>query len=303
MNFTIKAHSEPECKSFLEIKKDGEEYSLIDNFNAKYPDISEKEIECCWVKYRGTEKRMNDWLTDYNDYIATLQLGSSLHYTITNEDTRISEYLINKAIECLRFARFFTLKSALILDTNFNINWKSGYVAQYYIRCIYFGTACTWYQNAMDHINQAVYWNYAIYKQAKDRDENPYDDSWDEKKIIEHCTYELVVTELKNQGLTDLRKKITRASGQTEIVRKWANFIKHKGGVDYKYLEAKDPFEIYILKKSEDGGQRFKIENFSSSVKIDIDDEYSELKKAHIALYQCIEDVIATIDYKGHALI
>lgn len=303
VKFTISAHSEPACKSFLKIKTTNEdEYSTIDEFIQRYPSITEAEVNECWIQYRGTEKKMSEWLDDYNKFISNLQLRSFEYHTIVNENTRISEYFINKAIECLQFARFFTIKSALILDTNFNINWASGYPSHFYIRCIYFGTACTWYQNAMDHVIQAVYWHYDLYKNVKDRNGNPFDATWNEKKIIENCAYEFVVGELKNQGQKCVRKILTNASSASEKVRKWANYIKHKGGVDYLFVEPKEPYEISIASPSINGEQRYKIENFSPKEKIDIDNELEELKNVHIALLQCIEDVITAIDYKSHAL-
>ena len=78
--------------------------------------------------------------------------------------------------------------------------------------------------------------------------------------------------------------------------------IKHKGGVDYKFVEPKDPYELFIQELPENGGKMHKIENFSPAEKIDIDEKLDELKKVHIALYQCIDEVVSTIDYKSHAL-
>lgn len=49
----------------------------------------------------------------------------------------------------------------------------------------------------------------------------------------------------------DVRKPLTSCSTQIEEVRKWSNYIKHKGGIDYKYLEPKSLFGLYYVPVSE----------------------------------------------------
>lgn len=155
-----------------------------------------------------------------------------IHYTppimVVQPFIKPSIYFMQKAIECLGFARFFTMKSALLLDTDYNIRWSQGYIPQYLFRCIYFGTASTWYSNAFDHVLQAVYWGKKLYTSVVDRDGNPYDEGWDTKKTLSLCTYEFVVGELKNRNETKARKLLTSCSAKIEEVRKWANYIKHK---------------------------------------------------------------------------
>ena len=106
------------------------------------------------------------------------------------------------------------------------------------------------YSNAFDHVLQAVYWGKELYTSVVDRDGNPYDEGWDTKKTLSLCTYEFVVGELKNRNETKARKLLTSCSAKIEEVRKWANYIKHKGGIDYSYLEAENPFKFYVIPTS-----------------------------------------------------
>lgn len=216
---------------------------------------------------------------------------------------------MKKATDCLQNARLFTMNSNLILNTDFNLGWKDGYVPQFLMRCINFGTATAWYSNTFDQLLQAVYWAYDLYKSTVDRDENPYDDTWDAKKIMTYCTYEFVVGELKAKGHIDVRKKLTSCSGKIEEVRKWANYIKHKGGIEYKYLEAEDPFKI-ILKpidtsnNDNDNGfsDIFALENFKSPIAIDIDEKLPILMETHKVLYNCLTEFINEIDYNQYEI-
>ena len=162
-------------------------------------------------------------------------------------------------------------------------------------------------RKAFDQLLQSVYWAYELYTSASDRDGNTYTNEWDVKKIMTFCTYEFVVGELKKRGQTDVRKLLTACSGKIEEVRLWANYIKHKGGVDYKDSQAEDPFEIYIMPigttpESDKPDERFLIENFKSPVEIDIDEKSEVMSNVHSALYDCITKVIETIDYDSYKL-
>ena len=135
----------------------------------------------------------------------------------------------------------------LLLDIDYNVRWAQGYFPQFLFRCIYFGTATTWYSNAFDHVLQLVYWGEKIYTAAFDKNGDPYREDWEPKKIMKCCTYKVVVGELKKQNQVELRKLLTSCSSKIEEVRKWANYIKHKGGIDYKYLDPEKPFEVYYV--------------------------------------------------------
>lgn len=317
MNITIKSVTEPECKTFLKIKKDGVYYT-IDEFIAEYHSDSDEAMNNCAVWYRGTEKGYQQMIDEYVAFSESLDFYTFQEpMLVIDESIRASVYFTKKAKECLEFARFFTMNSALLLDTNYNLHWDQGYIPQYLFRCIYFGTASTWYSNSFDHILQVVYWGLKLYTSAIDKDGNAYNDAWDAKKGMGLCTYEFVVGELKARGHKDIRKYLTSCSGKIEEVRMWANYIKHKGGIDYKYLEAEKPFQVYLMPiengqdvtvpsqigdKFKAPDERFAINDFKSPIGVDIDDNLSKLKETHIAIHKCLGEIVAAVDFNSHAV-
>ena len=56
MNLKFTAKMEPECKGFLKIRDASSDYMTIDTFIQRHPDISEKELNECYIKYRGKEQ-------------------------------------------------------------------------------------------------------------------------------------------------------------------------------------------------------------------------------------------------------
>lgn len=312
MRLSFTAKSEPECKSFLEIRMPDEEYQLINDFIENHPSISEDELEKCHIKYRGSETLYKDYTDEYTAFSESMAfVDFRKPMLIIDKNINAAAYFTQKAIECLQFARFFTMKSALLLDTNYNINWSQGYVPQFLFRCIYFGTATTWYSNAFDHVLQSIYWSKELYTSVVDRNDCPYDSSWDTKKIIENCTYEFVVGELKRRGLSECRKHLTKCSSQIEEVRKWANYIKHKGGIDYKYLEAEPPMQVFFMPVTEEIDKKamptlpdpkFEIKEFKSPIEVDIDDKQKALVDAHAAIFKSINDTIEDIDYESNSV-
>lgn len=316
MNLTFTVKNEPECRDFLKIRNADGTYQTIDLFIEKHPNISDAELDQCFINYRNTEKTYKQYVDDYVAFSESMRFVQFIPpQFIIDQAIMASIYFIQKASECLQFARFFTMKSALILDMDFNIHWSQGYVPQFYFRCIYFGTAATWYSNAFDHVLQAVYWGKKLYTSVINRDDVPYDKTWDVKETMKYCTYEYVVGELKNRGQKDLRKHLTSCSSAIEKVRTWANYIKHKGGIDYKYLTAEKPFQCYFVPQSDidptapqiqlkyqPPDEKYEIKDFKSPIEIDIDDEIKELAKAHTAIYECIEKVIADINFEQYVI-
>lgn len=306
---TFTAKSTPECESFLKIKWKDEDYTSIDTFIANHPDVKENELDECMIDYRGEIKTHSQFTQEFVAFSERLEFVPPMPWMIIiKPEIRASLFYMNKAADCLSNARLFTMKSADILYSNRDLAWKQGYVPHFVFRGIYFGTASTWYSNAFDHLLQAVYWGYELFSSVCDRDGNMYDETWDAKKTMTFCTYEFVVGELKQRGLVDVRKLLTSCSGQIEEVRMWANYIKHKGGIDYKYLEPEDPFKIYVMPAGTTEGEmqmqdnRFAIENFKSPIQIDIDEKLPVMETVHKAIHSCIVDVISKIDYPKYRL-
>lgn len=302
--FTFSARSEPDCKSFLTIRWPDEEYCPIDEFIKNHPHPSLEELRLCDIQYRGKEQNYNDYFTEYvafSNRMKLLPLSSS--WLITKPTIQAAHYFSEQAADCLQNARFFALKSHLILDHKEPSFWKAGYLSQFSLRCIYFGTAATWYSNTFDQLQQMVYWAYELYTAAKDRKGNSYNDSWEVKDIMTCCTYEFVVGELKKRKILDIRKALTSCSGKIEEVRKWANYIKHKGGIEYTHLRPEPPLQIYMFPADAIASgkaipeDRFALKNFKPPIEVDIDEKMAVVEAAHIAIYECATKIIEAIDF------
>lgn len=305
--FTISARSEPNCVSFMTIKWPDEEHMTIDKFIERHPSPSLDELRLCDIHYRGKNQNFCDYFTDYvafSERLELLPLSSS--WLITNPRIRAAHYFSQQTGDCLQNARFFVLKSNLILDHKEPAFWTSGYLSQFTLRCLYFGTATTWYSNAFDQLLQTVYWAFELYTSVKDRDGNPYNDSWDVKKIITYCTYEFVISELKTRNHPDIRNALTSCSGKIQDVRMWANYIKHKGGIEYTHLKPEPPVKIFIFPaEAVEAGNaapedRFALENFKSPIEVDIDEKMAVMEAAHTAIYECATKIFAAIDFKKY---
>lgn len=305
--FTFSSRSIPNCESFLSIRWPNEEYCSIDKFIQIHPNPSLDELHLCDIRYRGKEQSYSDYSDEYVAFTERLEfLPMRSSWRITDPIIRVAHYFTEQAAECLQNARLFAIKSNFLLDYKEPSIWKYGYLSQFKTRCIYFGTAATWYSNAFDQLLQAVYWAYQLYTAAKDRDDNPYDETWDVKKTMTFCTYELIVSELKARNLLDVRKSLTTCSGKIQEVRMWANYIKHKGGIEYTHLKPEPPITVYIIPSSEriSGGttleDRFALKNFKSPIEVDIDEKMSVIEATHIAIYECASKIIEDIDFQKY---
>lgn len=99
---------EPECKDFLKIRDASSDYMTIDTFIQRHPDISEKELNECYIKYRGKEQTYKENTEEYCAFSEKMKL---IHYTppimVVQPFIKPSIYFMQKAIECLGFARFY----------------------------------------------------------------------------------------------------------------------------------------------------------------------------------------------------
>lgn len=311
MELKFSAVSKPECEDFLKIRTECGSFQTIDEFIQEHPNVSEGVLSTCVLSYRGKEipyKAFEKQYTEFSESMDFVRFQRPMF--IPDRTINAAAYFTKKAIECLEFARFFTMKSALLLDTDYNLRWAQGYVPQFLFRCMYFGTATTWFSNAFDHILQSIYWAKELYTLAEDREGVPYNEGWDVKTTMQYCTYEFVVCKLKTRGLLECRKHLTECFSKIEEVRKWANYIKHKGGIDYHFLEADSPYELYYIpaENNIDNGnpstlqpvafdEKYAIKDFKSPIEIDIDDKLQTLVDAHTAIYKSINDSITDIDY------
>ena len=311
-DFSITVTSTPACEAFLKLKYQDDTFLKLEDFISKHNDPTNDILEQCILWYRGNQETYSEYLNRISILSQELQLvrfnGWKL---IVQPHIRAADYFTKKALDCLQNARIFAMKSAMVVDYNHNLPWKYGYLLQFSMRCTYFGTAATWYANTFDQILQIVYWAYQLYTSAIDRKHKAYDDSWPVKRIMACCDYDFVIKELNKRGCKDIQKLLTKCHGKTSQVRTWSNYIKHKGGIEYSYLEAKDPLEVYLipitasdkrLPSEFSNKDRFAIHNFKSPIEIDIDQELTTIKDAHKALVECIIKIIEDIDFDKYQL-
>ncbi|MDR3314571.1 MAG: hypothetical protein LBS96_08995 [Oscillospiraceae bacterium] len=301
MGINCSASSYPECQDFLHIDEDGKKQT-ISEFISNHKDESistlENVLNRCDIDYRGDVKKYTEMRS--SDLALSERLPCfylQTHFLLIRKPDKAAEYFAQKAGECLQFARFFTMISASILDTNENISWSPGYVSIFWFRCIYFGTATTWFTNCFDHILQIVYWGYELFKEIPG-----YKDTWTDEKINSKCKYAFVVGKLRSRGREDICSILESCWKKIKKVREWSNHIKHKGGIDYKYLVAKTPCEIAIkaIKKTED--ELIRIEEFKSPIEVDIDENISVLIQAHEDLFSCLSEIVRIFDFDSRTM-
>ena len=299
-----------ECEQFLTIRTVDGPYQTIDLFVRDHQNITDDLLNTCVIRYRDTEKPYSVFVAHYRKFTEELKFVSfDKPEILIRPSMRAAAYFIQKASDCLQTARFFIIKSALLLDTDYNIHWSQGYVPQFWFRCIYFGTAATWLSNTFDQILQAVYWAKELYTSLSDHGK-PYDDSWDAEKIMKKCKFNFVTEELGKRGLKTCEDRLTSCYSTIEEVRDWANFIKHKGGLDYKFLELKplgtsffipasDTNALELIRNSGNGlpDAKYELVPFKSPITIDIEERKQTLVDEHTALLHCINDMIKEIDF------
>lgn len=298
MQISFHARTEANCKQFLKLRMPSEaEYSTIDAFIENHPDITVVPPDDCMMLYRGNEYSYGEYTKECAQLFSNLPYPKSFISPLyLDKSLNASAFFVNKARECLGLGDFFLRRSKMVLENNYSIPWHQGYSAQFQFRCIYFGTAATWYQNCYDQILQVIYWSRELYRNLRDKKtkELIYQDTWTDEEILERCSYHFVNQEIKNEP--DLHDALQTCTQETKTVRTWANYIKHKGGLKYAHLEAEMPFAIYVLPK--DGEKTIaqcRVNRFSSPLTIDIDKEMEVLFHSRNVLCEFLNLVIASI--------
>lgn len=298
-----------QCATFLYIKECGGEYQLLEQFAHNHSAITDSLLNRCVIKYREKEMSFQQYLEDFHAFVETLPIYTFVASPlIFDKELQAAGYFAEKAAECLQAARFFTIKSYKLLDSDADVSWSQGYIAHFFFRCLYFGTATTWYINTFDQLLQAVFWNKKLYTSAKDKNGNEYNASWTVEKKLQLCRSRFVLDELKKRGFTELENALSSCCENIQQVREWANAIKHRGGIDYKYLKPSKPFKIYYCPHDastlasspfdlqETGTlDQFEIKDFMPNEKVDIDEMIPNFENAYASLRTCLEKIISAI--------
>ena len=114
--FTFTAKTYPKCDEYLRIRWKDEDYKKIEDFISIHPEAEESELDECMVNYRGVEKTYRAFIDDYSTYADELNFVEfNPCKIIVNQSIRASKYFVEKTIDCLQTARFFAMKSNLVL--------------------------------------------------------------------------------------------------------------------------------------------------------------------------------------------
>lgn len=307
MDIKFAATSYAKCNSFLTIKnKQDNVFITLDQFIKLNPSISKIGLENCLIFYRGRIIDFTQYLNEYLKMTEELLFYdySALLGVYVDLDDRAAIYHIRKASDCLQTARYYAIKSSLLLDYDLNMPWKYGYQPQFYFRCANFGTSASWYANCFDYILQIVYWGLSLYKNKQ-----KYDQTWNKEIILKLCNYDFVINELKRNKLNSLKTAIEQCYDQCASIKDIANCIKHRGGVDYLYLLPNPVCKRFISEKDLSVDEMKQmifsnvaipnveiIEDFESPIKIDIDKSINDLYIAHKALHSCLVKVVSELD-------
>lgn len=307
MNFTATAKTTAECSNFLHIIYEGQNYK-IEDFSSKYKNgqdfVLDQKLKQCNIEYRGqvmTYEEMGQsnftfseslpFFTRYHDEIYPhehlIMIGNYNYYK--------SAKFLSKAEKCLQTARYYLMNSKNILSTDFDINWSSGYGPQFLIRTIDFTTAVTWYNNCFDYILQIIYLAFELYKKVP-----KYNNAWTFEEILKMCSYltvkKIYIANMAVNNLAALWNVIEVCHIALTDVNTWANYIKHKGGINFDGLTPDEPFHATMTDK--DGNVIAESGDFDA-IMLDLDQSISKLQLAHNALFNCLDQIVTFIDFNA----
>jgi hypothetical protein len=306
LNITFTSKSVAECQNYLYIIYDNTEFTLSD-FARKYKidDFSlDMKLKESTIVYRGikmTYEELCNTNYEYSEELKFVERYTKEIYPIehllivSNRDYYKAAKYINKTEKCLQTARYYQMNSYNLIKTDFDVNWSSGYGAQFLLRTIDFTTAVVWYNSCFDYILQIVYFAFGIYKKI-----DGYSDRTSHNDLLKKCSY-YTMGEIYSQYKTvlnyrELWKIINKCYNALSNINSWANYIKHKGGISFDGLNPPDPF---TMKMTDQQGNVIAESKDFESIKIDMDSSLNILKDVHAALHDCIIEVIDFIDFKG----
>ena len=293
-------------ENFLKILIDGDTYTLAD-FSSKFKtsDFSlDEKLKECIIEYRGTNMTYNEMCKKH------FQFSESLHFfnryneeiyplehfiLICNTDYYKAAKFLHKAEKCLQTARYYLLCSENLLSTDYEINWSGGYQAQFGIRTYHFTTAVIWYNNCFDYILQIVYLAFALYKKV-----SGYDASLPFEDLLKKCRYETLekIYNANNAipSFVALWNIISDCRNALSNINLWANFIKHKGGIEFEGTTPPTPLQMSI---SDENGNKVAENSEFDAIVLDLDHSIHELGDVHKALHKCLDEIVTFIDFNA----
>lgn len=304
MEITLTSKTTAKCSDFMKIVFDSQEFSLED-FSAAYKkeDFSLDELlKSSSIIYRGQCLTYKGMCQEHLRFSESLPFFSRYHdeiypseyfIMVGNSDYYKSAKFLNKAEKCLQTARYYLIKSKSLISTDFEINWNGGYGIQFMFRTIDFTTSVIWYNNCFDYILQIIYLAFKLYLQVP-----RYKDTWTFEDILQKCSYKTIkdicLANNTNSNVSALWKIVNDCHTDLLDVNKWANFIKHKGGINFDGLTPDAPFSAVV--KDMDGSIVAETSEFDA-ITIDLDQSIPKLQTTHAALYTCLDQIVSFIDY------
>ncbi|MGG1314568.1 hypothetical protein [Cohnella laeviribosi] len=306
MNIKFTSKTTPNCQNYLHIIYDNNQYSL-EEFSKKYKvsDFSlDEKLKDAIIQYRGkkmTYEELGKAIYDFSEELKFVDRYAKEIYPIehlifiSNRDYYKASKYVNKTERCLQTARYYLINSYNLLTTDFECNWSTGYGPQFLLRTMDFTTAVVWYNTCFDYILQIVYFAFGIYKKT-----DGYTDQTSHEDLLKKCTYNFmgqIYSKHKTvPNFKTLWKIVTKCYSALSEINTWANYIKHKGGISFTGLIAPDPF---LIKLTDSNGNVIAESSDFESIEIDLDSSLNVLKDAHMALYDCFNNLIDFIDFQS----
>jgi len=307
MGFKITAQTEPDCIKYLFVE-DGEEKLTLEQFAEKYKEDMtaplDTRIESHTIWYRNRRFSYEEMVDNHVAFATSLlfferyskEVYPHEHFLmIGNYDYYKSAKFLKKAEKCLQTARYYLMCSNTVLDFDCNLHWEHGYGAQFMVRSFNFTTATVWYNNCFDYILQIVYLAFGLYKKVRN-----YQSAWSIEETLKKCSYrtikDIYSANSTIPNFTALWTIVEDCHTKLTDVNEWANYIKHKGGIEIAGLEADAPFHTQM--KDVDGNIVAESDEFSP-IKVDLDAGILTLQQAHQSLWECLDKLVSFIDYNA----
>lgn len=304
LSFT--AQSTAACTNYLYIIYDNEKLNLQE-FAKKYSSKNlDQLIERCKIEYKGSLKSYTDYIGEYSTFCESLLFSDKYIRQIYPLEMRLlsenynfykSGKFFNKTENCLQTARYYLIRCARLFDYNQNMNWAYGYGPQFMLRSLDFSSAVIWYNNCYDYILQIVYLAFSLFKLLP-----KYTQTWTFEETIKKCGYqnmEKICTNNANiPNISILWGILDKCHSAMLDVNEWANYIKHKGGIEIVGLYPEAPFTMQLQDQS---GTIIAQNSEFSPISIDMDNAITILKNAHMALYNCLDQLYTFINYPAAA--
>lgn len=301
MTITFTAKTYADSENYLLIGYRGNRYKLgefASNFKVEGSAYQLDELfEECTLIYNDEEFSISQYHEEISNfsnrlifsqqYINRIYPYEMPHIFLINKDYFAAGRLIKSAEDQLSFGRMALLRSFVKLDFNININWKTGYGPIYYIRCVNASNAIIWYNNIFDYLMQIIFIAFGIYRFHPD-----FNEELEFHKILKLCDYKYLSqfygSNKTVQNFKELWKLLSVAQASNTKINEWANFIKHKGGIDYIGSTPASPYRIELTLNT---GDKISDLDFNPP-QVQLEDVLSELANHHIVLCSTLAKIV-----------